>query len=269
MTDLWKEGSQVHFQVRNVGYGQAPAPVYAHLQINGQPVDDSSLGAVAAWTRAEGDFPSPLNCSGKSVMATVCAEVTGAVDPNPGDNCLSKELLCDTTPPAFGGRAAVQEIDSGQATVCWTTAEKTTGRVLFDRLSGLWGQTASDGIATADHCVTLSKLEAAAGYRYLVEIQDANGNAARGRAKGILTPPRCPTNNCRYFLRRPRRSSPAPRPCSPPPTITPASTGSVSCLTGSQRRRATVRSAHSPWTQPCWPMAPAISLSRLLILPAT
>ena len=181
VTDLWKEGSQVHFQVRNVGYGQAPAPVYAHLQINSQPVEDSSLGAVAAWTCAEGGFPSPLNCSGESVMATVCAEVTGAVDPNPGDNCLSKELLCDTTPPAFGGAPAVKDIGSSQATVCWTAAEKTTGRVLFDRLSGLWGQTASDGISAVDHCVTLSKLEAAAGYHYLVEIQDANGNAARSK----------------------------------------------------------------------------------------
>ena len=114
-------------------------------------------------------------------MATVCAEVTGAVDPNPGDNCLSKELLCDTTPPAFGGAPTVKDIGSGQATVCWTTAEKTTGRVLFDRLSGLWGQSASDGISAADHCVTLSKLEAAAGYHYLVEIQDANGNTARSK----------------------------------------------------------------------------------------
>ena len=59
VTDLWKEGSQVHFQVRNAGYGQAPAPVNAHLQINGQPVEDSSLGAIAAWTRAEGGFPVP------------------------------------------------------------------------------------------------------------------------------------------------------------------------------------------------------------------
>ena len=145
LTDLWKDGNQVHFQIRNVGYGQA-APVFAQLYLNGQHVENSSLATISAWARVDSYFSSPLDCSAKSVVARVCAEVTGAVDPKPGDNCLSKELPCDTTPPIFSGAPTVKDIGAGQATVCWNTAEKTAGRVLFDRLSGLWSQSATDGI---------------------------------------------------------------------------------------------------------------------------
>ncbi len=188
ISDIWQEGGRVHFQVRNQGYGPAPAPVFAQLRVNSLYVEERSLSSIAAWTRVDAYFPSTISCSGNQVAANVCVEVPGGYDRDPYNNCRTKTWSCDNTAPRFTAGPAVSDIGADQAKVCWTTDEPATGRVLFDRLAGVWGQTSGDQPVASSACVTLVKLQPAASYHFQVEVADAYGNKRRSKPAYFTTP---------------------------------------------------------------------------------
>lgn len=130
-----------------------------------------------------GEHPLVLVCRSEHVPRGILRRLLGLFPSAPTSTL-------DTTAPAISN-IAVSSITSSTATVGWMTNESSTSKVYFGAASPLNLGGASSTMSSTlvmNHSLSLSGLNATTTYFYVVESQDASGNAATSSERSFATP---------------------------------------------------------------------------------
>jgi hypothetical protein len=114
----------------------------------------------------------------------VCADNYNQVkETDEQNNCLEKTCECvvDIIPPRITSGTTVSQITQTSVLICWETDEVSDSLVKYDSRSGKYGSVIEDSELVKEHCLTLTNLEPATTYHFVVESADSGGNKMRSR----------------------------------------------------------------------------------------
>ncbi len=175
VTDLWREGEMVCYQVRNEGSGPAEAGHVTALYADGayetaEPVE-VELGTDEAYA-----FCFEWACTGDEDVLEVRADVEGLVpEGDEGNNSREEVWTCDGEPPAIISEIEV-EVGRDWAVVRWETNELADGRVRYGATASGYGDDGHDPALRNTHAITLTGLSPATTYQGLAASADAARN---------------------------------------------------------------------------------------------
>ena len=91
------------------------------------------------------------------------------------------ECVTDIAPPEIISGPTVSQITEISVLICWETDEVSDSLVKYDCLSGIYGSAVEDHSSVVEHCLSLTQLEPATTYHFMVESTDSSGNRAASR----------------------------------------------------------------------------------------
>ena len=191
ITDIWTEGRGICYQVLNAGAGLAAAGHAGALFVDevyrgSSPVEVELLPG-ARW---RGCFDQAWECSGREDAVIVEADYRGAVaEGDEANNRRGEDWRCDTVPPVIVGGPRVLEITANSALISWETDEHSDSLVRYGRTARLYTLQVADAALLTQHQLTLTGLEPATAYHFLVQSADAGGNSVAGRDATFVTLP--------------------------------------------------------------------------------
>ncbi|WP_048149207.1 NosD domain-containing protein [Palaeococcus ferrophilus] len=174
VTDIWKEGGKLWFQVRNVE-GKDSGPFEVALLLNGEPVKTLSVEGLKAGEPFDGSFDLP-ECRGGVLRVGVWADSGGKVhESDEENNARVEEWKCDEEPPRIVGLKAV-EVGRDYAVIFVGTSEESRVKVKYspDTLPS----EVTDDELKEKHVIRLEGLEPGTLYWFMAEVSDGSGNSA-------------------------------------------------------------------------------------------
>ncbi len=180
ITDVWEEAGEIWYQMMNAGGTTAPAGHATRLQVDGveEPGGSHTIDtALAPGDRLRRSFELNWTCTPPEDVITVCADDEADVDEEDEENnCHEETWPCDTTAPQITYGPAVSSTTTTEAVIVWGTNEESNSVVQYARKTGAYDLEERDDDLVQEHTVTLSGLEPATVYRYVVQSTDASGN---------------------------------------------------------------------------------------------
>ena len=185
ITDFWPEGSEVAYQIRNIGLGTAIGGHITALVIDGQiqarDLVDADLPPDARWHGRFDGFDWEAYRGG--IAATVAAVTVESdygnaqLEANEFNNARYEEWKRDSVPPTMTV-PSVADITHDSATVLWSTNENADSMVRYDAHARRLTHTVSDASLVLAHTLQLTGLEPSTAYRLQAESADSCGNTA-------------------------------------------------------------------------------------------
>jgi hypothetical protein len=178
ITDIWSEGTVIHYQIQNIGEGDCDSSHSTKLYIDDvYRTSDVITAYLKAGARLNRTF---LNyewvCSGGKQLIKVVADGDGTIAESSETNNIREETwYCDQQAPRITEGPTVTETSANVYTVTWKTDENSNSAVLYHRKVGLFN-TKNNATMTQDHSIALTGLVKGVPYRYKVRSADASGN---------------------------------------------------------------------------------------------
>jgi hypothetical protein len=184
ITDVWSEEGYypntdtICYQIRNVGDAVAPGGHYTFLTVDGQMEDTDQVNDdLAAGERVNRCFSYISQCSPPDDDIVVCADGQDFVtESDETNNCLAETWQCDTSPPTITSGPIVFDVLQTSAVISWTTDENSDSLVEFGRYAGGYEEQEDDTTLLQEHQITLTGLQPATVYHYVVRSTDAYSN---------------------------------------------------------------------------------------------
>jgi hypothetical protein len=179
VTDIWDNGGQIWYQVRNIGTDTAPAGHYVSLSIDGVPGGTDTVLAELAPGERYTDRITAWSCGGDDDDLRVTADYGGIIDELDETNNLRREVWnCDTTAPQFIQPPTITLVQPDSVVIEWETDENSNSRVYYGQEADAYPDSESDASNVTAHQVILTGLTQATLYHYRVESTDPSGNTA-------------------------------------------------------------------------------------------
>jgi hypothetical protein len=191
ITDVWRSGNVVHYQIMNLGDKTAAAGHDTKLMVGGfYATTDYNLPELEAGKRLNRFFDKySWNCA--QGQMEVCVEADGGDDvseANETNNKRAETWKCEETAPKITEEPTVV-VGIKTSVISWKTDEICSGSVLYDAKAGTFGQSRSHTGTGLNHSVTLESLSARTTYEYKVVSRDASGNEVSSRPHYFTTQP--------------------------------------------------------------------------------
>jgi hypothetical protein len=178
VTDFWRDGDLVQFQVLNAGEAIAGSFV-AELLVEGLAVAQQVGPELSPGDRWNGDFAVPSECARVKLPLAVVADAEDVVaEADEGNNLREEVWKCDEIAPLIVVGPIVDEITEHSARIVWETNEITSGLVLFDSLAGSLRAEQEVSELGTSHAIVLRGLAPSSTYRFVVQATDLSGNVA-------------------------------------------------------------------------------------------
>lgn len=179
VTDIWADGATVHYQIRNIGNGNAVGGHITTLWIDGLNVSSDTVpSALGPGERLSHAFTKYIwHCGSTQDAVGVRTDATGLVkESNELNNTRSETWKCDQAPPAFVNGPTASALTQTSAKISWDTDENCDSWVDYSRLAGPPGEHAGTAALNKSHQVTLTGLKSGSTYAYTASSTDASGN---------------------------------------------------------------------------------------------
>ncbi len=192
ITDLWPEGSQIYFQVMNVGQLYSSGDFDISIAIDGQLIEYFSIteslkpGQRITDYFRKAEYHCDSQTPGHAVEAVADAN-KDITESNEKNNIRTEYWSCDEDPPVIVAGPSVEYIKAIK--IVWETDEDSDSRVLFGRNTGMFDQSVSSATMTKNHSLGLSNLLPGTTYQYKVQSTDPSGNTVTSAAQYFLSPP--------------------------------------------------------------------------------
>jgi len=191
ITDVWTDGGEICYQIRNSGDAVAPKGHYTTLFIDGEPrVNDLVEVELVPQERMKRCFNYGWQCSPPYDTIAVCADHKNEVsEANETNNWRNETWKCDTEAPVINTGPTVSEITLSSATISWNTSEESDSVVKFGDRAGTYEHQQSSLGLTKVHQIVLSDLKPSTTYHYAVQSTDASENTVVSRTEFFETSP--------------------------------------------------------------------------------
>jgi len=183
VNDVWKEGSDICYQIENVGSAPAPADHSTALHVDGAQVTSQTVGVeLEPGVRWDGCFAYVWVCTPPEDHVVVEADHAGAVAESDEGNNMREELFpCDDVPPEITEGPLVLDVTENSARVWWTTSEPCDSLVRYGRSTDAFEFEEFDPTAVFTHEIPLPGLDPSTTYHFVVQSADANTNTVESR----------------------------------------------------------------------------------------
>jgi len=197
-----RENSRIGYVLKNIGEGTVKGEHSTTLFVDGKEVSDDLAGVdLEAGVTYESWFEDYKWPEGNTITAKVCADSYNKVEEaDEQNNCLEKvcECIVDITPLRIIAGPTVSQVTQTSVVICWETDEASDSLVTYDNHAGEYGLVVEDFNLVREHCLTLTGLNSATTYHFVVESRDSSGNQVRSRDLNFET--LSPTDNEKPFL---------------------------------------------------------------------
>ena len=191
VTDVWDEGSDVCYQLENIGSGPAGGGHVTALHVDAALVTSQTVAAeLAPGERWDGCFPYAWTCTPAEDHLVVIADSAGTVSESEEGNNAREELWpCDDVPPEITAGPVVADLTTNSAVIWWTTSEPCDSQVRLGRMIRALEPVHTDVTLVFTHEVPLPGLDPATTYAFTVHSTDASSNTVDSRAGVFQTLP--------------------------------------------------------------------------------
>lgn len=199
VTDIERDGSDIRYEVENIGEGSVINPVGGKVSFcNALFIDDELVAtdcvnitemAPGQWLDNTFDYDWEMTQPQHAIR--VCADWEQDVDEEKEQNNCREEtwhleeelpdLIIDTTPLTILSGPTVSEVTQTSAVICWETDKASDSLVKYDSHSGKYGAVTEDPGMGKEHCLNLTNLEPRTTYHFVVESRDYGGKKAGSR----------------------------------------------------------------------------------------
>ena len=190
-----RDNNRIGYVIRNNGEAVASSGHATALYVDGKEVAHDLVGVdLQPGATHESWFKEYKWLECKTLKVRVCADSHNQVkESDEQNNCLEKTCECvvDVTPPNITSGPTVFQVTQTSAVICWTTDEASDSLIEYDSRAGKYKMVAKDANLVKKHCLTLTKLEPATTYHFIVESKDSSGNKVTSRDLSFetLSPP--------------------------------------------------------------------------------
>jgi hypothetical protein len=191
-----RENGRIGYVIKNIGEELAKAGHATTLYVDGKEVTHDSVGVdLKPLETHELWFKEYKWPECKTIKVRVCADNYNQVEEsNEQNNCLEKTCECvvtDIIPPRIISGPTTSQVTQSSVVICWGTDENSDSLVRYDSSAGIYGNVVEDADLVKQHCLTLTKLEPAITFHFIVESKDSSGNKVRSRDLSFetLSPP--------------------------------------------------------------------------------
>ncbi len=181
ITDVWVDGTRIHYQVRNVGSLTCPGQHATVLRMDGQYLaKDVIAESIGPGKRLNRSFSkTDFHCTGNAHAIKAIADGDGDIGELREDNNGREEsVVCDQVAPGITQGPTVTELGPGRFEIAWKTGEDADSAVLYGQAAGKF-TTVSDPALSQDHSISLKNLALGAVYGYQVRSTDPSGNTVQ------------------------------------------------------------------------------------------
>ncbi|GAB6102831.1 hypothetical protein JCM16138_20540 [Thermococcus atlanticus] len=179
VTDIWREGSRVYFQVINSG-DEASGKFRVALMINGEPVKEAFFERLKPGERKESSFELS-ECPWLTFTIGIWADSRNDVKELEEDNNIREEKWkCDEKAPRIRN-ISLKDIGGDYAEVMVITNEPTRVKIKYGSDSMDFEETVEDGVLSMKHHLKIKGLKPSTLYRYIVTVTDRSNNTASSR----------------------------------------------------------------------------------------
>jgi len=191
VTDLWPEGRQICYQLRNVGDGAAAGGYHTALYVDGEhQLSDwveASLQPGERWAHC---FDYAWECTPRADDVLVWADHgEGLPEGDEANNRRQETWLCDVTAPQIVSGPHVTEVTPNSALISWETDGEADSTVRYGRTARHYDAAQADDTLTREHRVSLTGLAPGATYNFAVLSSDDSGNTAQSGNHTFRTAP--------------------------------------------------------------------------------
>ncbi len=192
VTDFWREGNLISYQVRNVGQAPAPRGSVTSLKVDGTVVSTDTVNVdLAPGERLTRNFGYNWISQALSNTLAVTVDSLGALaEADETNNAREAVWKFDTVPPRILSGPQISGITQNSAIITWQTDEDSDGMARYGMTAGRSLLEKSEGFVRKDHRIMLTDLAAAATYRFVVRSADPSGNTTESREAWFQTPAR-------------------------------------------------------------------------------
>ena len=191
ITDIWTEGSVIHYQIQNIGDAVCAPPHATILYIDGQyRTKDVVVDSLKPGQRLNLAFlKETWNCTGlKHAVLAVADGDEEIIEVKETNNTCKESWYCDQQSPQITEGPTVSGPQQGNYVINWKTNENADSKVFYGRTSGPF-TVVSDTLMSQDHNITLTGLVTGAVYRFKVRSADASGNVVESALLYFTTEP--------------------------------------------------------------------------------
>jgi hypothetical protein len=199
VSDFWREGSSIFYQVLNVGNYIAEGVHADALFINDTNTAENSIDrSLMPGEHYEGTFPFLVGGSGENppdviplsvvYRLVITTDVNNTIaESNETNNSLEKIWASDLTPPVILTRPAAYSVTQTSAVISWVTDELSDSRVEYGQNSLTYDFNATSSEFVTAHNVTLTELQPSTTYHFVVHSTDPSGNTVQSGVNAFQT----------------------------------------------------------------------------------
>ena len=199
VTDFWREGFSIFYQVLNVGNYIAEGVHADALFINDTKTAENSIDrSLMPGEHYEGMFPFLVGGSGENppdviplsaaYRLVVTTDVNNTIaESNETNNSLEKIWAADLTPPVILTRPTAYSVTQTSAVISWVTDELSDSRVEYGQNSWTYDFNETSSEFVTAHNVTLTELQPSTTYRFVVHSTDPSGNTVQSGVNAFQT----------------------------------------------------------------------------------
>lgn len=183
VNDVWPQADKLCFQIQNTGIESTSSNFITALYI-----DESSYaeleyaGELDADQRWNACFEPSWTCSEIEDAVSVITDFYDEIsESNESDNGFEDVWSCDTDAPVFVTPPYVDGITTNSADIHWDTDEPAEGLVLYGSSAGRFPFNISTETYEEENHLTISGLDPATSYHFLVRVTDSSNNTSTSR----------------------------------------------------------------------------------------
>jgi len=180
-----QDNNRIGYMIKNVGEAVASSGHTTTLYVDGKEIAHDLVGVdLQPGATHESWFEEYKWLECKTIEVRVCADNHNQVkESDEQNNCKEQACQCiaDVTPPRIISGPTISQVTQTSAVICWQTDEASDSLVRYDNRAGKYGGVIEDSDLVEQHCLTLTKLESATTYHFVVESRDSSGNKVMSR----------------------------------------------------------------------------------------
>ncbi|WP_232460759.1 NosD domain-containing protein [Thermococcus barossii] len=185
ITDIWKKGNEIGFQVMNAKE-KFSEEFTVTLLINGEAVESTVLKGLGSGERIDGSFELS-ECPWKAFQVEIIADEGDSIPEfNESNNFRVETFKCDEKPPKILN-VTVEDVGTEHVELSILTDEPSRVEVKYGRDALSFEGTFKTEEFSREHSIRIGSLKPSTLYRFVITAIDESGNVMRDRERFFET----------------------------------------------------------------------------------
>jgi len=178
ITDIWKNNSNIYFQIQNIGTITIEYEHYAALYVENNLESEYLINFyLEPQQRFDAFFDYSWECTSINDTIKVIADYQNVVDEiDESNNEREENWKCNNIAPKITSGPSTVNLTMNSVEIIWQTDSLSDSRVILGKSAEKFSSESTDDEYVKNHRIIIDDLEPSSVYHYKVESTDANNN---------------------------------------------------------------------------------------------